>query len=440
MIRKGLRPAFRLGFDFSDSDVRFRRVFRFRRSWVAIAILAVMDAIFLFPAITTFMQAAGQWSQFDSLFDLTAALFLSAWLLGWSIAPLIMTTILVLLLFGREVLRVRQGVVEIMIGLPGFGLWATFDVTKMRNLRFEEPPKKSGKSWRGPHLTFDYGANEYSFGSGMSPGDVSLMRNEIQMASGKVVRRGEATPEELEAQWEKPALISEPAGETAAAQPAAPVSLVSPSTLALIAANLIPLAGTVFMGWRLSDVMVLYWAESAIIGFYNVCKIAVIGRWMALLAGPFFIGHFGAFMAVHFLFIYTLFVQGAHNSDGGGDLTRVAALFMSLWPALLALFLSHGVSFFTNFLGRKEYLSRTVQTQMSEPYSRIIFMHLVLIFGGGLSLVLGEPAPVILGVIVLKLIFDVRGHIRERSRGQEKARRRSKAQGKTSEKVLDKPG
>ena len=68
-----------------------------------------MDTAFLIPAVLTFKQALGEWGSLDSLFDLVAAAFLSAWLLGWVIAPLIMTTILVLLLFGREVL----------IGWPG---------------------------------------------------------------------------------------------------------------------------------------------------------------------------------------------------------------------------------------------------------------------------------------------------------------------------------
>ncbi|MGD8679772.1 MAG: DUF6498-containing protein, partial [Lysobacterales bacterium] len=170
-----------------------------------------------------------------------------------------------------------------------------------------------------------------------------------------------------------------------------------------------------FLGWRLSDVMVLYWAESAVVGFWNLVKIAVIGRWFALLAGPFFLGHFGAFMAVHFLFIYGIFVEGfgRGGSSTGGDLGDVAALFVSLWPALLALFVSHGLSFFANFIGRGEYRGRVIKDQMGEPYSRIVFMHLVLIFGGGLSLVLGSPAPVILIVIALKIVFDLRGHLKQ---------------------------
>jgi hypothetical protein len=160
--------------------------------------------------------------------------------------------------------------------------------------------------------------------------------------------------------------------------------------------------------------MVLYWAESAIIGFFNICKIAVIGRWAALLAGPFFAGHFGGFMAVHFLFIYGIFVKGIQDGGTGGDLAEVGQLFVDLWPALLALFLSHGYSFFANFLGRQEYRGRTVGDQMGEPYSRIVFMHLVLIFGGGLTLILGGPAPVLLLVIGAKIWFDLRAHLKQR--------------------------
>jgi len=43
-------------------------------------------------------------------------------------------------------------------------------------------------------------------------------------------------------------------------------------------------------------------------------------------------------------------------------------------------------------------------------------MHLVLIFGGGISLVIGQIAPVLIAVIGLKIYFDVRAHIRERAR------------------------
>jgi hypothetical protein len=53
---------------------------------------------------------------------------------------------------------------------------------------------------------------------------------------------------------------------------------------------------------------------------------------------------------------------------------------------------------------------------MSEPYSRIIFMHLVLIFGGGVTMILGETTPVLLIVIALKIYFDIKAHLKQRTR------------------------
>jgi hypothetical protein len=395
----------------------YRRVLPFRRSWIAALVLAAFDAVFLVPAITTFRQAATEWADVNSLFDLVGALFLAAWLMGWSIGPLLMTTILVLLLFGREVLMVRGDRLIILIGIPGVGLKMEYAVRAMRNLRFEQPVKKSPNSWRGNHLVFDYGANAVSLGSDLDGSDVAATRAAIRTASGLSIRSGEATGSELAGSWETLELspAEEPPRPEALAGEARPVTLSSPSTLALILANLVPLAGAALLGWDLGLVMVLYWAESAVIGFFNICKIIVIGRWMALFAAPFFAGHFGGFMAIHFLFLWGLFVKGPQDFSGG-DLSEVLQMFTFLWPALAVLFASHALSFYTNFLGRREYLSRTIQTQMSEPYKRIVFMHLVLIFGGGLTIVLGESTLVLMLAIAIKIWVDVRAHLKERGR------------------------
>jgi hypothetical protein len=413
MIRKGLRPGFKFGIDLPGDETSFRRVLPFRRSWLAIGILAVMDIVFSIPAVITFQQAVSEWGRFDSLFDLVAALFLSAWLLGWVIAPLIMTGILVLLLIGREVLKASPGAVEIFIGIPVFGITARYDVSKMRNLRFERPLKKTGTSWRGPHLVFDYGANKVALGSAINDDDLSVIRRQLKVATGKDIRHGDALPSEAGGKWEQDEILppEPPLAETVASSE--PLTLASPSTLLLIIANLIPVAGSVFLGWNLGDVMVLYWAESAIIGFFNVCKIAVISRWLVLLVGPFFIGHFGGFMAIHFLFLYSIFVKPQGGMVSGDDLADVTQLFVALWPALAALFISHAFSFYKNFLGRHEYRGRTLNQQMTEPYSRIIFMHLVLILGGGLTVALGGPSPVLILVISFKIYFDVKAHLKQ---------------------------
>ena len=117
-----------------------------------------------------------------------------------------------------------------------------------------------------------------------------------------------------------------------------------------------------FFGWDLADVMVLFWAESAVVGFYTVLKIAVVGKLMALLVAPFFVGHFGGFMAMHFLFIYMFFVRGlAGAGPDPGVWDALAGIFVPLWGPLAALFISHGVSFFSNFMGRREYAGAIVK-------------------------------------------------------------------------------
>jgi chromate transport protein ChrA len=123
-------------------------------------------------------------------------------------------------------------------------------------------------------------------------------------------------------------------------------------------------------------------------------------------------------MSVHFLFLYTLFIAGPQAGISGTELAEVAKLFRGLWPAIAALFVSHGISFFVNFLGRREYEGRSIRQQMTAPYRRIVFMHLVLILGGGISMILGDSRPVLMAAICLKVVFDVLAHLKERRVGE----------------------
>ena len=45
--------------------------------------------------------------------------------------------------------------------------------------------------------------------------------------------------------------------------------------ICLVAANAIPLYGVAFAGWDAFSIVLLYWAENLIIGFYNVLKMAI---------------------------------------------------------------------------------------------------------------------------------------------------------------------
>jgi Family of unknown function (DUF6498) len=47
------------------------------------------------------------------------------------------------------------------------------------------------------------------------------------------------------------------------------------SAIVLLIANAIPIVGVLFFGWSLITILVLYWLENGIVGFWNVPKIAL---------------------------------------------------------------------------------------------------------------------------------------------------------------------
>jgi hypothetical protein len=60
---------------------------------------------------------------------------------------------------------------------------------------------------------------------------------------------------------------------------------------------------------------------------------------------------------------------------------------------VLALFVSHGVSFVQNYLLKGEYAAARPEKLMGSPYGRIVVMHIAILAGGFLTMAIGSPAP-----------------------------------------------
>ena len=58
------------------------------------------------------------------------------------------------------------------------------------------------------------------------------------------------------------------------------------------------------------------------------------------------------------------------------------ALKLLFFCTLESFFLSHGVSFSYNFVGKQDFLRTEPEGQMMAPYKRIALMHFTLLFGG----------------------------------------------------------
>ena len=81
--------------------------------------------------------------------------------------------------------------------------------------------------------------------------------------------------------------------------------------------------------------------------------------------------------------------------------------------AVLALFVSHGISFVQNYLLKREYTNARPDKLMGSPYGRVVVMHIAILAGGFLTMAVGSPAPLLVVLVVLKTVLDVSLHNRE---------------------------
>jgi hypothetical protein len=206
------------------------------------------------------------------------------------------------------------------------------------------------------------------------------------------------------------------------------------SAIALVAANLVPVAGVLFWGWHILPVMLLFWLENVVIGLFNVIKIllaqgepdpAPSGRplpfaWVGnLFFAAFFTVHYGMFCAGHGVFLVSMFgreLAGAGRQVDIPDLPAVVAdvvLRNGLIWAAIALVASHGVSFYLNFLKPRAYEGAKPDEMMFAPYKRVVILHVVIIFGGFFAVSQGGSVVPLLLLIGLKVALDLGSHRRE---------------------------
>ncbi|MCU7960041.1 MAG: hypothetical protein KZQ58_08595 [gamma proteobacterium symbiont of Bathyaustriella thionipta] len=200
------------------------------------------------------------------------------------------------------------------------------------------------------------------------------------------------------------------------------------SVFFLIAANLLPLLGVLFFGWRVFPVLLLFWLENIVAGLFNLPRIwfsrgdqdddQARGKKIATML--FFSLHYGFFTYVHGVFVMTLF---GPNSMKQGSIHAAQVLHLisqlHLQWALLALFVSHLFSFLNNYMGRQEYQRATLKQLMNEPYGRVIILHLTILGGGFVLTLLGQPVLGVILLVVIKTVMDVRAHNQRHQRLQD---------------------
>jgi len=169
-----------------------------------------------------------------------------------------------------------------------------------------------------------------------------------------------------------------------------------PSVRVLVGVNLVPLFLVSFGNWSIFKVLSVYWMESGVIAFYQVFRFvkwdmggslpARVVKWLVI---PFFLLHFGAFMAGHGYLLVVIFNLDELEAalEQGREMERLWEIVRGCFTldtvaVLLLLFLSHGFSYVKNYLGRGEYVGKSVSAMMGNPYRRIFVMHMTLMVLG----------------------------------------------------------
>ena len=202
------------------------------------------------------------------------------------------------------------------------------------------------------------------------------------------------------------------------------------AVVALVVANLIPLIGVLFLGWSVWTILIVYWIENGIVGGFNVLKIlraqgtddgdtattlTINGRRASTVskAGlvPFFVMHYGLFWLVHGVFVLTLplfmgMASEAEAIDPGADPVTIVI-------AIVALFISHGLSYRFNFIGNGEYRRVSPGAQMFAPYGRLMILHITIIVGALAIALTGAQEAAIVILVILKIGLDLALHLRE---------------------------
>jgi uncharacterized protein DUF6498 len=195
---------------------------------------------------------------------------------------------------------------------------------------------------------------------------------------------------------------------------------VTPSLFVLLVANALPIAGVLFLGWTVFPLVLLYWLENVVVGVFNVAKLLVAqprepGYWLGkVFLVPFFVVHFGMFTYVHGVLVVALL--GPKGTQPFDILATVPPAIRAnhLGWAVLTLLVSHGLSFYWNYLRNGEFQRASLNALMTQPYGRVFVLHFTVLFGGWIVMMLGSPLLALALLVILKTAADLRAHSAER--------------------------
>jgi phosphate/sulfate permease len=201
--------------------------------------------------------------------------------------------------------------------------------------------------------------------------------------------------------------------------------------VAIVAANLVPVAGVTLWGWQVRDVIFLYWFENVVVGVFFILRILctsmetlarnAVNRaataeqlWNSkvIFAGINLL-FFGALCFGNAQFLVAFF----HPANQPEAMIGTLAIGMLREPgavkALLAIIASHALSFCLH-----DPFSRRVRTDeekwalVTDPYKRLVPTSFIIFVGGFFLEAIDEPILPMVVIVAVKTAIDVVLHLR----------------------------
>lgn len=183
----------------------------------------------------------------------------------------------------------------------------------------------------------------------------------------------------------------------------------------LVGANLIPLLGVLLAGWDPFTLLMLYWFESAVIGFWVCVAVATSRDQFSLFQQPgaqaapsrigealFIAAHAGVFMFVHLFFLLGLSAVANLNRADDAGLLLTLLVERGLWLPLAGLFLIRGLVTWSDRMA-----DRPVGTTVIGFYLRILVMQFVILLGGLFIAIFASSLVPLILLIGLRLAIDI---------------------------------
>lgn len=180
------------------------------------------------------------------------------------------------------------------------------------------------------------------------------------------------------------------------------------SVLGLLLSNVLVIILAIIQKWDVSTVLWVYWMQSVIIGFFQFLRILSLKKFSTgnftinnrpalpdtqtkTFTAFFFLFHYGFFHFIYAIFLFNFFTSRPID-------------FTYLLTGGLIFFLNHLFSYFHNKITDEQKI-QNIGKIMFSPYTRIIPMHLIIVFGA----ILGQSTITVF--LLLKTLVDLFMHI-----------------------------